>query len=64
MTVKDVVSYPFIREGTLVYIRDEEFTLLACSFRTRSEIRRFWQSDVKAFSWDDSNDLYITIRED
>lgn len=64
MTVKDVVSYPFIREGTLVYIRDEELTLLVCSFRFLPEVKRFWQSDVKAFSWDDSHDLYITIRED
>lgn len=64
MTVKDVMSYPFVGERTFFYICDEECILLACSFRTRSQIRRFWQSDVKSFSWDDSNELCITIRED
>lgn len=60
MIVSDIVNCSFVNKDTLVYIRDGEFNLLACDFPA---IIRYWQSGVKAFSWNDSNLLYITIRE-
>ena len=62
MTVERVLNFPFVEDGTLVYIRDESFKLLVCSFRVFPQMTRWWPFDVKSFSWDDDNDLYITLK--
>ena len=55
MTVERVLNFPFVEDGTLVYI-------LACSFRVFPQMTHWWPFDVKSFSWDDDNDLYITLK--
>jgi len=62
MTVEQVLNFPFVEDGTLVYIRDESLKLLACSFRVFPQMIRWWPFDVESFSWDDDNDLYITLK--
>ncbi|MCA5576439.1 hypothetical protein [Enterocloster clostridioformis] len=62
MTVGQVCNLPFVSNESLIYIRDEEFTLRACAFRHYPAIRRCWALDVKAFSWDDDGLVYITVR--
>lgn len=61
MTVEQILALPFIKDDTHIFIRTEAFELRACLTRLHPQILRWYPYDVKAFSWEEDNRVYITI---
>ena len=74
MTVYQVMNLSFVDDHTVILIRDEAFNLLGGFVRIHRlsyshalfvyspQMIRWWPFDVKSFSWDDDNDLYIMLK--
>ncbi|MCD7990574.1 MAG: hypothetical protein LUK37_01795 [Clostridia bacterium] len=61
MTVEQILALPFIKDDTHIFIRTEVFELRACLTRLHPQILRWYPYDVKVFSWDEDNQVCITI---
>ena len=61
MTVEQILALPIIKDDTHIFIRTEAFELRACLTRLHPQILRWYPYDAMAFSWDDDNQVYITI---
>lgn len=62
MTIKGIVEMGLIKDSTEVFIRDEDFRVIASGNWYQDNILAHIDDEVECFTWQDDDKFYIDIK--
>lgn len=61
MTLEKIYEMGLIKDSTEIFIRDEEFHVLAHGNWYQDDVLDYMRNEVKSFTWQGDNKLYIRL---
>ncbi len=62
MKIYELVSTELINDYTEIYIRNEDFYVLAHGNWYQDDLLKYDQKEIQSFTWQDGNTIYIDIK--